>query len=71
MPHQLHIFGVTLPQDFNGASLAEVEDEVRFKKARPGDHICCMFQCPNCQSQNIQGRDIVQGNIEDGYFEAV
>ena len=48
VPHELDSFEVALPRDFNGASLAEVEDEIRFKTARPGDYICCMFQCPNC-----------------------
>ena len=47
-----------MPRDFNGASLAEVDDEIRFRQARPGDHLCVPFQCPNCQSQNIRGRSI-------------
>ena len=47
-----------LPRDFNGASLAEIDDEKRFGEARPGDHLCCAFQCPNCQSQNIRGKDL-------------
>jgi hypothetical protein len=63
--HDLDFFEVKLPRDFNGASLAEVEDEKRFKVARPGDHLCCSFQCPNCQSQNIRGRDIDRTNARD------
>ena len=60
-----------LPRDFNGASLAEVEDEKRFKVARAGDHLCCSFQCPNCQSQNIRGKDIDPAKARDVAFEAL
>jgi hypothetical protein len=42
-----------MPRDFNGASLAELEDEIWYKQARMGDHLCVPFQCPNCQSQNL------------------
>ena len=52
-------------------SLAEVEVEVRYKQARPGDHLCCPFQCPNCQSQNIRGRNLKSGLIDDEAFECV
>jgi hypothetical protein len=48
-------FEIKLPRDFNGASLAEVDDEERFRVARPGDHLCTAFQCPNCQSQTSKG----------------
>jgi hypothetical protein len=34
--HDLDCFEIKMPRDFNGASLAEVEDERRFKMARPG-----------------------------------
>ena len=57
-----------MPRDFDGASLAEVEDEIRYQRARGGDHVCCPFQCPNCQSQNIRGRDLSEGNMEDEGF---
>ena len=60
-----------MPRDFNGASLAEIEDETRFCQARPGVHICVPFQCPNCQSQNIRGCDIDQDNIDDLAFESL
>lgn len=60
-----------MPRDFNGASLAEVEDEIRFLQARPGDHVCVTFQCPNCQSQNLRARDLVPGDMEDEAFEAL
>jgi len=60
-----------MPRDFNGASLAEVEDEVRFKQSRPGDHLCIPFQCPNCQSQNIRGKGIDPNLINDLVFECM
>jgi hypothetical protein len=60
-----------MPRDFNGASLAEVEDEVRFKQARPGDHLCVPFQCPSCQSQNIRGKGIDSTDISDLVFECM
>ena len=56
--HPLDRFEVKMPRDFDGAWLAEVEDELCFKQSRPGDHLCIPFQCPNCQSQNIQGKGI-------------
>lgn len=60
-----------MPRDFNGASLAEVEDEIRFKQARPGDHLCIPFQCPNCQSQNIRGKSIDSTRIDDFVFKCM
>lgn len=60
-----------LPQDFNGATLAEVEDEVRFKYARAGDHLITPFQCPCCQSQNIRGKSLVPGDASDAAFESL
>ena len=60
-----------MPRDFHGASLAEVEDEVRFKVARAGDHLCTPFQCPNCQSQNLRGRSLRAGDAQDEAFEAL
>jgi hypothetical protein len=32
------------------------EDKLRFVVARPGDHLCCPFQCELCHFRNIQGR---------------
>eukprot|EP00804_Cyclotella_cryptica_P009188 CCRYP_003242-RA/>CCRYP_003242-RA protein AED:0.68 eAED:0.66 QI:0/-1/0/1/-1/1/1/0/349 len=41
-------------------------------RARPGDHLCTSFQCPNCQSQNIRGRDLEpNSNISDACFESL
>ena len=71
MPHHFDNFEIAIPRDFNGASLAEVEDEIRFKRARPGDHLCTAFQCPNCQSQNIRGTDLDPTDIQDEAFESV
>ena len=51
--------------------MAEVEDEIRYRRARPGDHLCAVFQCSNCQSQNIRNRDLVPGNAEDEAFAAL
>jgi hypothetical protein len=70
-PHELDQFEVKVPRDFHGASLAEVEDEVRYRVARPGDHLCSAFQCPNCQSQNVRGRSLVVGDAQDEAFDAV
>jgi hypothetical protein len=60
-----------MPRDFNEASLAELEDEIRFKQARSGDHLCIPFQCPNCQSQNIQGRSIDTTLIDNLVLECM
>jgi hypothetical protein len=60
-----------MPRDFYGASLVELEDEMRYKQARGGDHLCTMFQCPNCHSQNIRGRDLNPNDAQDDAFEAL
>ncbi|KAL7466322.1 hypothetical protein ACHAXS_006627 [Conticribra weissflogii] len=70
-PHPLDRFEVKLPRDFYGASLAEVEDEVRFRSARPGDHLCTPFQCTNCHCQNIKGRNLVPKAPEDEAFASL
>ena len=70
-PHYLDQFETAVPRDFNGVTLAEVEDKVRFNKVRPSDHICCPFQCPNCQSQNICDRDLIRGQPSDDAFECL
>ena len=58
-----------MPRDFNGASLAEVEDEVRFRKARPGDHLCTAFQCACFQSENIREKQLVRDDAQEDAFE--
>ena len=60
-----------MPRDFNGVSLAELEDEVRFKQACAGDHLCVAFQCPNCQSQNIRGKSINLSHVDDLVLECM
>lgn len=70
VPHDLDCSEVKVPLDFQGASLSEIEDEVRFKTARPGDHICTAFQCPNCHSQNIRGKDLGE-SISDEAFKCM
>ena len=60
-PHELDRFEVAVPRDFYGATLAELEDEIRFRKARARDHLCCTFQCPECQSWNVRGRGLRGG----------
>ena len=69
--HPLDRFEIKMPRDFNGASLSEVDDEIRFRQARPGDHLCVPFQCPNCQSQNIRGRLIDPTYIDDLVLECM
>ena len=71
VPHHFDNFEIAIPRDFNGASLAEVEDEIRFKQARSVDHLCTAFQCPNCQSQNIRGTDLDHTDIQDKAFKSV
>ena len=63
---------IKIPEDFVGATVDEVGAEGRFMVARPGDHLCASFQCPNCQSQNIRGKDLVTStNIADACFESL
>jgi hypothetical protein len=69
--YPLDQFEVKMPRDFNGATLAEVKDEICFKQARPGDHLCTPFQCPNCQSYNIRGKAIHLNLVEDLVFECM
>ena len=69
--HPLDRFEVMLPWNFNGASLAELEDEIRFKQARPRDHRCVPFQCPNCQSQNLQGKSIDPSHVDNLILECM
>jgi hypothetical protein len=70
-PHELDCFSTNVARDFNGATLDELEVEQCFSAARPCDHLCTHFQCPNCQSQNIQGRGLVRNNARDKAFTAL
>jgi hypothetical protein len=58
-------FKVRMPWDFNRASLAELKDEICFEQARPGDHLCVPFQCPNCQHQKLQGKSIDPSHVNN------
>jgi hypothetical protein len=69
--HLLDQFEVRIPQDFNGTSLAELEDEIHFKQARPGNHLCLPFQCPNYQSQNLQGKSIDPSHVNNLVLECM
>ena len=69
--HPLDCFEVKKPRNFNGALLAEVEDEVHFKQARPRDHLYIPFQCPSCQSQNIRGKGIDPNLIDNLIVECM
>ncbi len=71
VPHELDLSEVKVPVDFHGASLEELEDNTRFMQARPGDHLCTLFQCPDCQSQNIRGRTLKDGMIADECFKSL
>ena len=70
-PHPFDHFETAVPRDFNGASLAELEDEVRFRRARPGDHMCTPFQCSSCQSYNIRNRPLVSGDVDSEVFDCL
>ena len=63
---------IARPEDFTGATIQELEDQGRFMEARPGDHLSTSFQCPNCQSQNIRGKDLdTARSIPDASFESL
>ena len=71
IPHDLDSFKVTVPRDFYGASLAEVEDEIMFQKARSGYHLYCTFQYPEYQSHNIHGKGLTGGDVASDAFEVM
>ena len=72
IPSTLDPCDIALPEDFIGATIQELGAQERFMQARPGDHLCTSFQCPNCQSQNIRGRDLSpNSNIADACFESL
>ena len=45
----------------------EDEDPNRFKTARPGDHLCCPFQCDNCTFWNLRQRGPIKDNLKDKF----
>lgn len=62
---------IKVPEDFVGARVEELGAEERFMVARPGDHVCTSFQCPNCQSQNLRGKDLQPRRVQDACFESL
>jgi hypothetical protein len=72
VPSDLDPCYIAVPKDFTGATINEVGESDRFMKARAGDHLCTSFQCPNCHSQNIRGKDLDTGKtISDACFESL
>ncbi|KAL3801862.1 hypothetical protein ACHAWO_003868 [Cyclotella atomus] len=72
IPSMLDPSDIAVPEDFIGATIRELENQERFMQARPGDHLCTSFQCPNCQSQNIRGKDLSSDtNVADACFESL
>jgi hypothetical protein len=69
--HPLDPFEVKMPRDFMVHPWLNLKKEIHFKQARPGDHLCIPFQCPNCQSQNIRGQRIDTTRIDDLVFECM
>lgn len=69
-PSDLDPRDVAVPADFIGAEIEE-DDPDRFLRARPGDHICTSYQCSNCHSQNIRGRDLDPSRMADECFNAL
>ena len=51
--------------------MSELEDEIRYTQARPGDHLGLPFQCSNCHSQNIRGCNLKTGVAEDEAFDCI
>jgi hypothetical protein len=45
--------------------LLEDDDPMRFKEARDGDHLVCLFQCDECHFVNMKGRPSRPGNLFD------
>lgn len=71
IPHPLDISKRSVPKDFHGVTLDELGEGDRFMVARPGNHLCCSFQCPGCHSQIIQGKDLQRDHVEDQAFECM
>ncbi|KAL3768358.1 hypothetical protein ACHAWO_006761 [Cyclotella atomus] len=72
VPSDLNPCHIAVPEDFTGATIAELGKQERFMQARPGDYLCTSFQCPNCQSQNIRGKDLdTSRSIADASFESL
>lgn len=57
------------PQDLGEALVndedMEDDDPMRFKEARNGDHLMCIFLCDNCHFYNIQSRAPIVSDPQD------
>ncbi len=71
MPSDLNPCGIAMPVDFNGVIVDEVNEAERFMGVRPEDNLATSFHCPNCQSQNIQGKDLDMCVMDDTCFESL
>ena len=72
VPSDLDPCDIAVPEDFTGTTIEELGEQERFMQARPGDHLCTSFQCPNCQSQNIRGQDLQPRHVMvDACFESL
>jgi hypothetical protein len=63
-------FPVLSPRDLDEAlidddQMLEEDDQMRFREAREGDHLMCIFQCDGCHFLNMQGRLPILRNIAD------
>ena len=60
------MFPIKRAMDPDGAGIVDEKDAGCFLKARAGNHLMCQFlQCDLCHFWNIQGRDLVVGNVKD------
>jgi hypothetical protein len=67
--HQKDAFPVLAIADLDESlldkNLLEDDDPLRFKEAREGDHLVCLFQCDECHFINMKGRRSKLGNMFD------
>jgi hypothetical protein len=67
--HEMDKFPVLGVRDLDDAlvneDLLEDEDLLRFKEAREGDHLICLFQCDYCHFDNMKKRRPIIGNLYD------
>lgn len=62
--------GLRLRQAEGGEIEVEQRSGDEFFEARAGDHLMCPFQCDTCHFRNIQGREPVDSQAEDGVLLA-
>ena len=51
--------------DEDGEPVVRGDEDMRFLKARPGDHYMTPFQCERCHFINVRGREPVSKRVED------